>query len=221
MPPIDAEREVIGRSIAATLMARHIRQWNHIHAETILTEIGALAGFAAQISIRKSIIEPQHLDPDTVLIEAITKNDERYYFSDLLNLLLFENVSRPPYSIWAYLVDAVPREAHVLLPEMEELVSRTARTIGTPAFGLPRLPADRMPRKLPRAALNELWPLIQQELSQSRRDAAEWPYDLAFAARWQMRANAAMVPLPLAVTIVMEAAVPMSKVDPRTVPGAS
>jgi hypothetical protein len=81
MLPIDPEREAVGRSIAAVLMAKQIRQAGGIHAETILTEIGALAGFAAQMSIRKGIIEPQQLDPNAVLVEAVTRNGEKYYFS--------------------------------------------------------------------------------------------------------------------------------------------
>jgi hypothetical protein len=200
-------------------MAKHIRQWGGIHSETILTELGALAGFAAQMSIRKSVIEPQGLDPGTVLIEAVTKSDEKFYFSDLLNLILFEN-EKPPYSIWTYLTDEFPEEVRLRLPEVAEIVGRAARTIGQHSFGVPHLPAAHMPRKMPRAALNEHWSLVQQELVLSNRGPSEWPYDLAFAARWQMITSANVLPLPLAVALVMEAAVPMSKIDPRTVPGA-
>src|SRR5882672_11366290 len=93
MLPNDTEREAIGRSIAAVLMARQISRIGHIHSETILAEIGALAGFSAQMSIRKSLIEPQQLDPDNILVEVVTKNGEKYYFSDFLNWILFENVT--------------------------------------------------------------------------------------------------------------------------------
>ena len=110
MPPIDPEREAVGRSIAAFLMAGQIRQAGQIHSETVLADIGALAGFAAQISIRKGVIEPQGLDPNAVLAEIVTKNDEKYYFSELLNWILFENLDAPPYSIWAYVRDAVPEQ---------------------------------------------------------------------------------------------------------------
>ena len=82
MPPIDPEREAVGRSIAAFLMASQIRQAGQIHSETVLADIGALAGFAAQVSIRKGVIEPQGLDPNAVLAEIVTKNDEKYYFSE-------------------------------------------------------------------------------------------------------------------------------------------
>ena len=220
MLPQDPEREAVGRSIAAMLMARQIKGSGQIHPETHLTEIGALAGFAVQMSIRKAIIEPQKLDPDSLLIEAVTKNGEKFYFSDLLNWMLFENVDTPPYSIWAYVVDAVPADAWFLLPDIEEIVSNAARSIGTRRFGVPRLPAQHAPHKLPRAALGEHWAMVRDEFVASRRDPAEWPYDLAAAARWQMLTSRETLELTLAARIVMEAAVPMSKVDPGTVPGA-
>ena len=219
MPPIDLEREAVGRSIAAVLMAQQIRQGGRIHAETILSGIGALAGFAAQMSIRKGVIEPQHMDPSSVLTEIVTKNGEKYYFGDLLNLILFENVDRPPYSVWAYLLDVVPQPERLLLPDPGEILGHAARTIGTLRFGVPRLPAEHRPQILPRVALQQHWHVVQHELGASRAPS-EWPYDLAFAAQWQMLTSRDRLTLPLAARIVMEAAVPMSKVDPTTIPGA-
>lgn len=220
MLPIDPEREVIGRTIAAVLMASEIKRGGRIHAETVLTEIGALAGFAAQMAIRKAIIAPHQLDPNEILPEVVTKNGEKYYFSDTLNWMLFENLSTPPYSIWAYLVDVVPQESRGELPDMADILGHAARTIGTFRFGVPRLPAEHMPHKMPRAALEEHWRAVVQEFEASGRGAAEWPFDLAFAAQWQMLTSRDHLALPLAARIVMEAAIPMSKVDPKTVPGA-
>ena len=218
MPAIDPEREAAGRTIAAMLIAEEIKRGGRIHAETILTEIGALAGFAAQRSIRKSIIEPQQLDPNEILAEVVTRNGEKYYFSDTLNWILFENVTQPPFSIWAYLLDVVPQADRSSLPEVADIVGYAARTVGTGHFGVPRLPPEHMPHRSPRAALQEHWPLVQEEFAGSGRAAAEWPYDLAYAARWQMLTSRDRLALPLAAKIVMEAAIPMSKVDPATVP---
>lgn len=220
MLPQDPEREAIGRSIAAMLMAQQIKRTGQVHPETLLTEIGALAGFAVQMSIRKCLIERQQLDPDTILVEVATKNDEIYYFSDLLNWMLFENMEHPPYSVWAYVSAAVPPDSQLLLPDISEIVSNAARSIGTKRFGVPRLPREHMPYKMPRSALEEHWRFIQTELDVSGRDPSEWPYDVAAAAQWQMLTGGGMIDLPLAARIVMEAAIPMSKVDPRTIMGA-
>lgn len=220
MLPNDPEREAVGRTIAAILMARQIRAVGQIHSETILTEIGALAGFAVQMSIRKSVIEAQGLDPNTVLTEVVTRDGDKYYFSDLLNWILFENTTQPPYSLWSYVTAVVPEEMRGLLPDVTEIVSYAARTIGTRQFGVPRLPLGHMPRKLPFDALVEHWRTVQAEFTASGRNPAEWPFDLATAAQWQMLTGRDLLALPLAAAIVMEAAIPMSKVDPNTVPGA-
>jgi hypothetical protein len=218
MLPHDPERELVGRTLAAMLMAQQIKHTGQVHPETLLIELGALAGFAVQMSIRKSVIERQKLDADTILVEVVTKNDEIYYFSDLLNWMLFENTEHPPYCVWAYVKAAVPATHHLLLPDIAEIVSNAARTIGTNRFGVPRLPREHMPHKLPRAALEEHWRFILTELA--ARDPAHWPYDLAAAAQWQMLTGRDTIDLPVAARIVMEAAIPMSKVDPRTIIGA-
>ena len=220
MLPQDPEREAIARSIATVLMAHQIKRMGQVHPETLLTEIGALAGFAVQMSIRKSVIERKQLDPDTILVEVATKNDEVYYFSDLLNWMLFENMDEPPYSVWAYVSAVVPHEYRLLLPDMSEIVSHAARSIGTRLFGVPRLPREHMPQKMPRAALEEHWRFVRAELDASGRDASEWPYDVAAAAQWQMLTGRDTIDPPLAARIVMEAAIPMSKIDPRTILGA-
>lgn len=220
MLPQDPERELIGRSIAAMLMAQQIKRTGQVHPETLLTEIGALAGFAVQMSIRKSVIERQKLDPGTILVAVTTKNDEVYYFSDLMNWMLFENMERPPYSVWAYVAAAVPQDRRLLLPDISEIVSHAARSIGTSRFGVPRLPPAHMPLKPPRSALEEHWRPIRAEFDASDRDPSEWPYDIAAAAQWQMLTGRETVDLALAARIVMEAAIPMSKVDPRTLLGA-
>jgi hypothetical protein len=220
MLPIEPEREILGRTIASILMAAEIKRAGQVHPQTLLTAIGALAGFAAQMAIRKAIIAPGKLDPNEILPEVVTKNGEKYYFSDTLNWMLFENVASPPYSIWAYLLDIIPPAERGALPDMEDVLGFAARSIGTARFGMPRLPPEHMPHKTPRAALEESWATVQREFETSARDPAAWPFDLAYAAQWQMATSRDRVPLPLAAWIVMEAAIPMSKVDPATVPGA-
>jgi hypothetical protein len=218
MLPQEPERELVGRTIAAMLMAQQIKHTGQVHPETLLTELGALAGFAVQMSIRKSVIERQKLDPDTILVEVATKNNEIYYFSDLLNWMLFENMEHPPFSVWAYVRAAVPPTHHLLLPDISEIVSNAARSIGTSRFGVPRLPREHMPHRLPREALELHWRFICAELE--ARDPSQWPYDVAAAAQWQMVTGRDTIEPSFAARIVMEAAIPMSKVDPRTIIGA-
>jgi hypothetical protein len=63
-----------------------------------------------------------------------------------LNWVVFENLTQAPYSIWAYVLDVVPQADRALLPEMADIVSHAARTIGSGRFGVPRLPPEHMLR---------------------------------------------------------------------------
>jgi hypothetical protein len=137
-----------------------------------------------------------------------------------MNWMLFENTEHPPYSVWSYVAAAVPPERQRLLPDIPDIVSNAARSIGTKRYGVPRLPPEHMPNKPPRAALEEHWRFIRAEFEASRRDPSHWPYDIAAAAQWQMLTGRDTIDPPLAARIVMEAAIPMSKVDPRTIIGA-
>lgn len=216
----DPEREAIGRSITALLMAKRIRAGGRLHVPTLLTEIGALAGFATQLSLRKSVIEAEELEPDSVLAEVVAKSGEVFYFGELLNQVLFEGTAKSSYSIWTYVSGAVPETERGALPDLDEIISRAARTVGSATFGVPHLPAALMPHVLPRDAVRTHWALVQGEFTANKRDPAEWPYDLALAAQRQMLVAKDAVALPMAARIVMEAAIPMSKIDPHTVPGA-
>ena len=116
----------------------------------------------------------------------------------------------------------MPEAERGLLPDMGEILSHVgAHASARARFGVPRLPAAHMPHMLPRAALAAaLAARCSRSLHASGRAPADWPYDLAVAAQWQMLTGRDRLALPLAARIVMEAAIPMSKVDPRTVPGA-
>ena len=134
--------------------------------------------------------------------------------------MLVGNMEQPAVSTWAYVSAVVTEAGRPLLPDLAESVSNAARTVGSKRYGVPRLPPAHMPHKLPRAALDEHWRYIQHEFVLSHRNPAEWPYDLAWAAQWQMVTSREHLALPLAAAIVMEAAIPMSKIDPTSVPGA-
>ena len=125
--------------------------------------------------LRRADIDPQIHDRarrssirTTILVEVATKNGEIYYFSDLLNWMLFENTEHPPYSIWAYVARPCRAERQLLLPDIPEIVSNAARSVGTSRYGVPRLPREHMPHKLPRAALEEHWRFIRAELEYVR-----------------------------------------------------
>ena len=215
--PNDPGRDAVAVHVNDMLLTAH-RRLGPFHFESLLVEIGALAGFSTQMALRKGIIEPQNLDPRQILVGAATKSGETFYFSDAMNWILFERMNDPPYSIWSYVAGAIGNTETV--PDVIEVVRFAARTVGTREFGVPRVPREHMPRRSPRATLNENWQRAHDILARASRPPMAWPFDLARAAQELMHNPAGKLPLPLAAKLVMEGAIPMAKVDPQTVPGA-
>jgi hypothetical protein len=199
----------------ADWLMRELKDQRGIHCETLLTVIGALAGYAAQQALWEGMVKPGKLAIAQAFKVMETPSGATYFFGDTLDSLL---VSLEPkhVSVWKIVAGGVLAAGGEHLPNVNELLRHSATTAGTSAFGLPRLPDDHLPSILPRAALERFWPDARMFLALS--EPLQWPLLLAHAAQKLMLAMKGSIAPDLAVKIVMEAAVPMSRVDPATVP---
>ena len=103
------------------------------------------------------------------------------------------------------------------LPDMAPIFKNCAETVGSPQFGIPHLPDGHIPSMLPRDALTRFWPGTLKMLRVGS-DPLTCAVDVATAAEQLMLSMKGEIDPALAARIVMEAAIPMSKVDPLTVP---
>jgi hypothetical protein len=209
-----------------------------VHAETLLIMVGALAGFSAQNAIWETVVRPGKLpvhggaDLEKGAFVIITKeNGESYYFGDLLNSYLVPEAH--PFgpgqlSLWNYVSGVVlsaggkPMERD----ELGEIFGNAMQTIGSPKFGLPRLPEGHETAILPCDAIKAAWPIAKSIFS--RTDAptvdgeslspAYWPMVMGHVAQNCIKLCKDVLPPELAMRVIFEAAVPVSKIDPRTVP---
>jgi hypothetical protein len=186
-------------------------EMNHV---TVLTIVGALAGYAAQRAIWEGVVQTGGLSPTDVFEVRESDAGEKFYFSGETDKLM--GSLDPRYlSIWK-IINATSKSTTTDHPDVIELLAHCAATIGTPEFGIPRLPDGRQPNILPRDAVNRLWAKARQHLAKT--EPTLWPMNIAVAARSLIVSAQRAVPMPVAVKIVMEAAVPMSRLDPATVP---
>ena len=199
----------------ADWLMRELKDQRGIHCETLLTVIGALAGYAAQQALWEGMVKPGKLAIAQAFKVMETPSGATYFFGDTLDALL---ISMEPkhVSVWKIVAGGVMGTGGDHLPNVNDLLRHCAATAGTSAFGLPRLPDDHLPSILPRAALERFWPGARLLLALS--EPLQWPLLMANAAQKLMLAMKGSIAPDLAVKIVMEAAVPMSRVDPTTVP---
>ena len=214
-----------------------------IHAETLMVTIGALAGCAAQSALWLEIerngrpvprFDPNNPAAETGLLYYLTKRNEKVFAGELLNrYLVFEGGLGADYKypLWGLVAAAALGQGlqQSELPDYHDMFRYISSTIGTDAFGIPRAPADHQPQLTPRQALDIFWPRAKYLLTRTdgpgpARDRSvapeNWPLVLAMVASQLVSLTKDVLDRRLALALLMESAIAMSKVDPDTVPDA-
>ena len=144
---------------------------------------------------------------------VFTMNDGKFLFmGDRLNAPLLES----QYSIWS-LSAAVAQHLGASLPDIREIVRHVITVAGTPEFGRPRIPTGNQPGDLPVNYVRALWQLIVPTLKKFCGGLHEWHIVFGLAAQEAITLAKAAIDPGMAVTIIMESAVPLSKMDPRDI----
>ena len=199
----------------ADWLMRELKDERGIHCETLLTVVGALAGYAAQQALWEGMVKPGKLAITQAFTVVETNSGATYFFGDALDALL-ASMEPKHLSIWKIVAGGALVSGGDHLPDIGNLLRHCAATVGTSAFGLPRVPDEHLPSILPRAALERFWPGARLFLALA--EPLHWPIHMAHAAQKLTQAMKGSIAPDLAVRIIMEAAVPMSRVDPATVP---
>lgn len=218
-----------------------------VHAETLLVSIGAIAGFAAQCAVQERIknrdVPGAHkgmpgeelgtlLRERGLAVQATAKSGEVYFFGDLLNSYLVQQPPTIDPPLFAILAAAAMEAGakRTELPDVIPMFKRASQTIGTSDYGILAPPKPLSPHYTPREALNEFWPrvkfIFERTDGQGVVEPAKghnvkpeyWPLITALVARqFLMMAKDSIEPR-VALALIMESAIVMSKVDPKSVP---
>src|SRR5262249_14550022 len=127
---MNAGAEYVVYRIWATLQDR-----KGIHAESLLTCLGALAGYACQACARETAALAGADPKKLALIALDTSDGTTYLDGDAVNVLLIDS----PLSVWALVGRAVQKLGHPL-PDIQGIRRHVTETLGTSAFGVPRMP---------------------------------------------------------------------------------
>jgi hypothetical protein len=195
------------------------REAHGISAATILSAAGALAGFAAQEAIWEGVVRTGKMQAAQALVCVKTKAGETYYFGDFLNMIL-ASTQEGQLSIWRLVGGAAVEAGAKSLPPLEPAFARCAETVGTPEFGRPQLPANLVLKELPRQSLRH-WPSIKAILVAEKVQPLHWPLEIGVAAQKLILQVKDAISADIGAWVVMQAAIAMSKVDPKTVPGGT
>ena len=166
-----------------------------VHVESVFAALGTLAGHACQ-----------QIALDRGLTQVSDNAGNRYYYGEALNRVLLEG----KLSVWSLVGGAVQSHGGKL-PDIREIVAHTTESIGTEQFGQPRLPEGHPIRCEPKQCLVLWQPLKQKILDVLPVPKSDWALAYALAIQDLIDQAAGIIPPELAARIVMECAVPMSK----------
>ncbi len=180
-----------------------------IHLDSYLGVLGSLAGFSCQMVIREEQIKIGRKTEESVFIIATPTDGKRYFFGDALNGPLVEN----QHSVWSLTAGAAQRLGLREVPDVGEIFRHTAATVGTEAFGIPRLPEGHSLTDPPINYVIHLWPFFLPMIKEYCDYPCEWPILFGIAIQETIVSTKGVLDPKLAMKLVMECAIPMSKVD--------
>lgn len=197
-----------GKEVLAQVLDT-MRDRYDVRVETLMVALGSLAGFAAQIGLREAA---RIADAEAPLMAIATKSGRTFFFGDALNALLAEN----PNSVFS-IVSEAPLQQGLTIPDMPDIFQHVAASVGSDAFGIPRVELSQ-PAATPTEFVRSLWPETERLLWKACPPYG-WAAAIAYAARYAACSFKTTPDLGTAVSLIMESAIPMSKLDPQEVGG--
>jgi hypothetical protein len=150
---------------------------------------------------------------------TVGKDGAPYYSGALLDEGLF-NHKPGAFSVYAFVGGAARHLGAKRLPDMKFISANIAGTVGTPDFGVPRVPPEHRPKALPVELLDKFWNPVRNLLVVSVKAPGHWPFSLGLAAQQAMIKAKDVIDPGIAAYIVMEAAIAMARIDPGRVRNA-
>ena len=200
-----------------------------IHTETILTAVGALAGFAAQNAALDRVTSRDPAAPKLTLAIAQTKSGEKWIFGDAVNVFLYPeaNSTLPLLAIIAGAATQAGIPASEF-PNCQEMAAHVAAVIGTEDFGKLGVSKEHQPQLKPLELLRKLWPLTRDVLrrpphktlfrrAEKPLQETHWPIIISIVGSQLIGMTKGVLNPKIGAALVMESAVITSKIDPETI----
>lgn len=201
--------KVGGKELAARLIEA-MKDGRGVHAESLMCAVGALAGYSCQATVR-ALNRSQGLDEAAHLVVVSMDDGERFFFGDALN----KYVAEDELSVWSLAAGGAQACGCAKIPDIEPIFKHAAESIGTKDFGVPRLPEGNPVQDLPGNYLKRLWPQFSPMVERFCPNPEHWPILWGLAIQELFAQTKDVLDPCLSLRVIMESAIPMSKVNLR------
>ncbi len=207
--------QITGKDISTNLV-EWIKDEKGIRIETALGILGSLAGFSTVYAMVKKI-EDKSLPiqmPDVAIAEM--KDGRKLYMGDYINRRVFQ-YQTSIFSLTAGVAQHLGAKDITNFEPYLEVLKKQIELFGKPEFGIPNLPSEHSVGDLPINYVKYLFPKFLPILERYELPVDEFHAAFGFSIQELMQQAKGVVDPKLALNIVMECAIPMSKVDPNEV----
>jgi len=241
--PWQPQCEILGNLAIGNIrenMLRFLRTDRGVHAETLHTAMGALAGFAAQnaaLNRAAAVASTGESMPWSGIVLIGADSGERFLAGDWINAGLF-NERGSIFPLWGFIAAAATEAGAKTdaLADIGEIARHVTSSFGNPEFGKLRAPPNHQPGVQPVDLLLKLWPRaceilrlpIEKQIptagSAMMREPPlserHWPIIISIVAGQFIKLTKDVLAPDIAFALAMESAVIGSKIDPdRLEPG--
>jgi hypothetical protein len=201
------------KEITNRLFERYRDTHGDVSYPDVFNALGALAGFGCQMALREGFVKKGLVPEDKAFVVVATRDGARYYFGPLLNNCLASQ-NKDQVSVWSMTAGAAQMSGKHDLPDIKNIAENSARNVGGERFGVPRIPEPYRIREMPTDVVKRDWASMRDLLVANKVDPILWGLSFAFSAQNLIFEQKDRFDAGVAAKIVMEAAWPMSKIDP-------
>ncbi len=177
-------------------------------AETLLATLGALAGYAAQASVRMVRVKAGG-QTEAAVFDIRVLDHQRYFFCDEVDQFLKGDLD----SLRIRLEQAAKSLGLKAVPDIGEILRHAGESAGDPGFGVLRVPDGHRPARRLWYLLDRFWQPMFADLRTYCRNPGEWPLLYFYAIEEALYLMRGAVDPTLAMTLVLESAASMARVD--------
>ncbi|HIQ14149.1 MAG TPA: hypothetical protein EYH38_01080 [Leucothrix sp.] len=200
----------IGSKEVVQRLMQGLKNEKGVHIESLLAILGSLAGYSCHMAFRDELVNSGKHQEKGVFTIVETRDGSKYYFGDLPNKPLVEG----QFSVWGLVAGITQHLQKSKLPDINTIFSHVSGTVGDSQFGIPRIPEKHKPGDLPINYVASIWPTLLPVIDMFCDKPTERPILLGLAIQQVIEMGKDVIPPLMAAQLVMECAVPMSKIGP-------
>jgi hypothetical protein len=182
-----------------------------VHLEKAFGIIGSLGGFACGIVAAHKNHDAEKSTMDRTSYKPVrTRNGDTMYFGDYINGPLIEDEA----SFYRQIASRAALFGAKKPFDLNDVFAHHASQVGAPGFGRPRMPKGAKLDQMPIGYVVEFWSTLLPILDRYEDDYMGWPISFGAAGAQLIEMAKDTMPPKDALQIMMECAVPMSKISP-------